>query len=159
MSLNLNLMLGGSEVGAVMSRAQRAAAAPSTLLLLLFAACWLLVPTSLHRVSHCRKHPKQASRRGREEQEKLLAEFELRRKIRAAVVPTDDAKVRAMLRQLSEPVTLFGEREVRGGYSGCFCVVLFLPLHNALRWSPRLTANLGTTKNEQQHARWSAATA
>ncbi|KAI8471206.1 MAG: WD40-repeat-containing domain protein [Monoraphidium minutum] len=54
----------------------------------------------------------EASQREREEQEKLLAEFELRRKIRATLVPTDDAKVRDMLRQLGEPVTLFGEREM-----------------------------------------------
>ncbi len=54
----------------------------------------------------------QSSQRGKEEQEKILAEFELRRKVRATVVPTDDGKVREMLRQLEEPITLFGEREV-----------------------------------------------
>ncbi|KXZ52453.1 hypothetical protein GPECTOR_9g497 [Gonium pectorale] len=41
-----------------------------------------------------------------------LREFELRRKIRQVVVPTDDGKVRLLLRQLGEPVTLFGEREM-----------------------------------------------
>jgi hypothetical protein len=55
----------------------------------------------------------QASRRQQEEQEKLLRDFELRRRIRSTVVPTDDAKVRTMLRALGEPITLFGEREVR----------------------------------------------
>lgn len=54
----------------------------------------------------------EASRRDREEQEKLLAEFELRRKVRSTLVPTDDGKVRDMLRQLGEPITLFGEREM-----------------------------------------------
>ncbi|GBF89870.1 U4,U6 small nuclear ribonucleoprotein [Raphidocelis subcapitata] len=54
----------------------------------------------------------ESARRDKEEQEKLLAEFELRRKIRATLVPTEDGKVREMLRQLGEPVTLFGEREM-----------------------------------------------
>uniref|UniRef100_A0A383VCL3 Pre-mRNA processing factor 4 (PRP4)-like domain-containing protein n=1 Tax=Tetradesmus obliquus TaxID=3088 RepID=A0A383VCL3_TETOB len=53
----------------------------------------------------------EASRRQQEEQEKLLRDFELRRRIRSTVVPTDDGKVRAMLRALGEPITLFGERE------------------------------------------------
>ena len=55
----------------------------------------------------------QAGQRQREEQEKLLREFELRRRIRSTVVPTDDGKVRVMLRALGEPITLFGEKEVR----------------------------------------------
>ena len=42
-----------------------------------------------------------------------MREIELRRKMKATVVPTNDADVRRMLRQLGEPVTLFGEREVR----------------------------------------------
>ena len=64
--------------------------------------------------SHFLQHHKlQASRRQQEEQEKLLRDFELRRRIRSTVVPTDDGKVRAMLRALGEPITLFGEREVR----------------------------------------------
>jgi U4/U6 small nuclear ribonucleoprotein PRP4 len=54
----------------------------------------------------------QAGQRQREEQEKLLREFELRRRIRSTVVPTDDIKVRTMLRALGEPITLFGEKEV-----------------------------------------------
>lgn len=78
----------------------------------------------------------QAQKREREEQEKLLKEFELRRQIKATVVPTDDGKVRAMLRALREPITLFGEKEVRdaGGWwllptgvggsgDGCLCEV------------------------------------
>ena len=66
-------------------------------------------PSSIHPINATNK---QSARREREEQEKLLAEFELRRKIRATLVPTDDGAVRAMLRQLGEPVTLFGEREM-----------------------------------------------
>ncbi|KAF8062934.1 hypothetical protein HT031_003773 [Scenedesmus sp. PABB004] len=54
----------------------------------------------------------EASMREREEQEKLLREFEMRRRIRGTVVPTDDGKVRAMLRALGEPITLFGEKEM-----------------------------------------------
>lgn len=42
-----------------------------------------------------------------------MREIELRRKMKATVVPTNDADVRKMLRQLGEPITLFGEREVR----------------------------------------------
>ena len=64
--------------------------------------------------SASRLHLLQASRREKEEQEKLLREFELRRRIRGTVVPTDDSKVRQMLRTLGEPITLFGEKEVRG---------------------------------------------
>lgn len=44
-----------------------------------------------------------------------MHEMELRRKMKTAVVPTNDAEVRKALRQLGEPVTLFGEREVREG--------------------------------------------
>ena len=45
-------------------------------------------------------------------QQELMKEIELRRKMKATVVPTNDQEVRRMLRQLGEPVTLFGEREV-----------------------------------------------
>jgi hypothetical protein len=74
------------------------------------------MPVTIHIVpayfTHCLNL--QASRRQQEEQEKLLRDFELRRRIRSTVVPTDDGKVRTMLRALGEPITLFGEREVRG---------------------------------------------
>jgi hypothetical protein len=59
------------------------------------------------------RSPLQSSRRELEEQEKLIQEFELRRKVKSVVVPTDDAKVKQMLRALKEPITLFGERQVR----------------------------------------------
>lgn len=42
-------------------------------------------------------------------QEELLAVFERRKKARAIVVPTDDAEVKARLRELKEPICLFGE--------------------------------------------------
>ncbi|PNW71641.1 hypothetical protein CHLRE_16g662852v5 [Chlamydomonas reinhardtii] len=68
----------------------------------------------------------EAGNREREAHAAKMKEFELRRKIRQVVVPTDDGKVRQLLRQLAEPVTLFGEREVsrssgggrRRGWSG-----------------------------------------
>lgn len=58
----------------------------------------------------------QASAEQARKQQELMREIELRRKMKATVVPTNDADVRRLLRQLGEPVTLFGEREVwRGG--------------------------------------------
>lgn len=46
----------------------------------------------------------------RARQEQLIGEFEMRRKMKNAVVPTDDGEVRAMLRNVFRvPVTLFGE--------------------------------------------------
>ena len=38
--------------------------------------------------------------------------MEIRRRMRAELVPTQDGDVRKMLRQLEHPITLFGEREV-----------------------------------------------
>ena len=49
-----------------------------------------------------------------------VQEFELKRKMKATVVPTDDVKVRQVLRQLGEPITMFGEKEVRDG--GFLCM-------------------------------------
>lgn len=54
----------------------------------------------------------QSSNRERQLQEALLRELETKRKIKSIVVPTDDGRVRVLLRQLGDPVTLFGEREV-----------------------------------------------
>ncbi|RDD44371.1 U4/U6 small nuclear ribonucleoprotein Prp4 [Trichoplax sp. H2] len=42
-------------------------------------------------------------------QTELLAEFERRKKVRSVVVPTDDSEVKARLRELGEPICLFGE--------------------------------------------------
>lgn len=61
---------------------------------------------------------RQASAEHMRRQQELMKEIELRRKMKATVVPTNDADVRRQLRQLREPVTLFGEREVRWGGVG-----------------------------------------
>ena len=42
-----------------------------------------------------------------------VEELELRRTMRSLVVPVMDGEVRALLRRMGEPITLFGEREVR----------------------------------------------
>ena len=39
----------------------------------------------------------------------ILSQFDRKRRLATLAVPTDDAKVRARLRELAEPVTLFGE--------------------------------------------------
>ena len=67
-----------------------------------------------------RAAPAQASAEELERQQELVREIELRRRMKATVVPTNDHEVRRMLRQLGEPITLFGEREVRtlGGVVG-----------------------------------------
>lgn len=54
----------------------------------------------------------ESSNRDRELHDKVVKDLELKRKIRQVVVPTDDGKVRQLLRQLGEPITLFGEREM-----------------------------------------------
>ncbi|GBG67594.1 hypothetical protein CBR_g723 [Chara braunii] len=51
-------------------------------------------------------------RAAKERQEKLLREFEIKRRARALAVPTNDNAVRQRLRALGEPMTLFGEREM-----------------------------------------------
>ncbi|KAE8145092.1 WD40-repeat-containing domain protein [Aspergillus avenaceus] len=42
----------------------------------------------------------------------ILSQFERKRRAAAMVVPTDDTRVRARLRELGEPITLFGEGPV-----------------------------------------------
>lgn len=44
-----------------------------------------------------------------ERQAEVLAEFERRKRARQITVSTDDAEVKACLRALGEPITLFGE--------------------------------------------------
>ena len=60
--------------------------------------------------------------------------------MRSLVVPTNDREVRALLRSLGEPITLFGEREVRELLSSTGCnplrmhkaeCKLVLPMHMA----------------------------
>jgi U4/U6 small nuclear ribonucleoprotein PRP4 len=50
------------------------------------------------------------SERARLENQALLDELERKKRARALAVPTDDGRVRARLRELGEPITLFGER-------------------------------------------------
>lgn len=52
----------------------------------------------------------ESSQRAREENQALLDELERRKKNRTMAVPTDDGRVRARLREIGEPITLFGER-------------------------------------------------
>lgn len=52
------------------------------------------------------------SRMIRERQEKAMQEFMLKRRAAALAVPTNDMSVRARLRRLGEPITLFGEKEM-----------------------------------------------
>jgi len=46
------------------------------------------------------------------EQQQKIEHLELLRTMRNIVVPAIDTDVRKLLRQLQEPVTLFGERQV-----------------------------------------------
>lgn len=52
------------------------------------------------------------SRLVRERQQKAMQEFLMKRRAAALAVPTNDMSVRARLRRLGEPITLFGEREM-----------------------------------------------
>lgn len=52
------------------------------------------------------------SRQVRERQEKAMRELMMKRRAAALAVPTNDMAVRARLRRLGEPITLFGEREM-----------------------------------------------
>ncbi|KAG6334597.1 hypothetical protein ID866_4491 [Astraeus odoratus] len=51
------------------------------------------------------------SERARLENKAILDELERKKKARNMAVPTDDNRVRARLRELGEPITLFGERQ------------------------------------------------
>lgn len=51
-----------------------------------------------------------ASERARIENQLVLDELERKKKARTAAVPTDDGRVKARLREIGEPITLFGER-------------------------------------------------
>jgi hypothetical protein len=50
------------------------------------------------------------SERARIENKVILDELERKKKARALAVPTDDNRVKARLREIGEPITLFGER-------------------------------------------------
>jgi len=82
-------------------------------------------------------HNAQASAKHQLEQQRIVKEYELRQKAKAVVVPTDDGRMRQMLRSMGEPVTLFGEREVRRGFArGMGPVVGGLGLSLPLRVMP-----------------------
>lgn len=51
------------------------------------------------------------SERARLENKAILDELERKKKARSMAVPTDDNRVKARLRELGEPITLFGERQ------------------------------------------------
>ncbi|KZT57629.1 WD40 repeat-like protein [Calocera cornea HHB12733] len=51
-----------------------------------------------------------ASERAKQENQAILDELERKKRARSLAVPTDDGRVRARLRELGEPITLFGER-------------------------------------------------
>lgn len=50
------------------------------------------------------------SERARLENKVILDELERKRKAKTIAVPTDDNRVKARLREIGEPITLFGER-------------------------------------------------
>ncbi|CCM01811.1 uncharacterized protein FIBRA_03879 [Fibroporia radiculosa] len=52
----------------------------------------------------------QGSERARLENKVILDELERKKKARSLAVPTDDNRVKARLREIGEPITLFGER-------------------------------------------------
>jgi U4/U6 small nuclear ribonucleoprotein PRP4 len=51
-----------------------------------------------------------AAEYARQETQALINELERKKRARAVAVPTDDNKVKKRLRDLGEPITLFGER-------------------------------------------------
>ena len=63
----------------------------------------------------------QAMREAADRQARLIAEVEERRRVRATVVPTAVPEVKALLRELGEPTTLFGEGPVRTPTRLCRC--------------------------------------
>lgn len=48
--------------------------------------------------------------RARIENKVILDELERKKKARTMAVPTDDTRVKARLREIGEPITIFGER-------------------------------------------------
>jgi len=56
-----------------------------------------------------------------ERQAEVLAEFERRKRARQINVSTDDSEVKACLRALGEPITLFGEGPAERRERCCVC--------------------------------------
>lgn len=73
-------------------------------------ACWMGADRECPP-SGCCLAVLQGSRHQQMIQEEELRRVDLRRRMRATVVPTSDAEVRRLLRQLGEPVTFFGEQQ------------------------------------------------
>lgn len=59
------------------------------------------------------------SERARQENKVILDELERKKKARTLAVPTDDNRVKARLREIGEPITLFGERVSVPMFSVC----------------------------------------
>jgi hypothetical protein len=57
------------------------------------------------------------SERARIENKVILDELERKKKARSLAVPTDDNRVKLRLREIGEPITLFGERVSRVHHS------------------------------------------
>lgn len=56
------------------------------------------------------------SERARLENKVILDELERKKKARTMAVPTDDNRVKLRLREIGEPITLFGERVSIGSF-------------------------------------------
>jgi hypothetical protein len=54
------------------------------------------------------------------ENQVILDELERKKKARTMAVPTDDKRVKARLREIGEPITLFGERVCGLLLRGCW---------------------------------------
>jgi len=65
------------------------------------------------------------SERARIENKVILDELERKKKARTMAVPTDDNRVKARLREIGEPITLFGER-VSGKTVALWCLQMLL---------------------------------
>ena len=73
-------------------------------------------------------------------QEEAIKQVELRRRMRATAVPVIDADVRATLRQLGEPVTLFGEQQVQPTSYHCSPLTVTPPWNIATSGPRRMIA-------------------
>ncbi|EPS62529.1 hypothetical protein M569_12261, partial [Genlisea aurea] len=69
-------------------------------------------PNRIAKASNQEYQVSEESKLARDRQEKVVQELMIKRRAAALAVPTNDNAVRARLRRLGEPVTLFGEREM-----------------------------------------------
>ena len=68
----------------------------------------------------------QGSERARIENKVLLDELERKKKARNLAVPTDDNRVKARLREIGEPITLFGERVCERHCEGLHMLIILI---------------------------------